>query len=157
MARKGTTKKREIAPDHRFNNTLVAKMITCIMRQGKKSIAENIVYAALQALIIKGEDISPIQIFEQSIANVTPQIEVRPRRIGGATYQIPMEVPAHRATALALRWLVTSAKARAGKSMIERLTNELLDAYHSRGGAITMRENKRKMAEANKAFAHYRW
>ena len=157
MARKGTVRKREIAGDNLFNNILLARMVTCIMREGKRAVAEKIVYKALESLKVKGEAIEPIKIFEQSIANVKPQIEVRPRRIGGATYQIPMEVPDNRATALALRWIITAAKERSGKSMIEKLTNELLDAYNNRGGAITARENKRKMAEANKALAHYRW
>lgn len=157
MARKGTVRKREIVGDNLFNNILLTRMITCIMREGKRAVAEKIVYKALESLKVKGEAIEPIKIFEQSIANVKPQIEVRPRRIGGATYQIPMEVPDNRATALALRWIITAAKDRSGKSMTEKLTNELLDAYNNRGGAITARENKRKMAEANKAFAHYRW
>lgn len=157
MARKGTVRKREIPGDHLFNNVLISRMITCIMRQGKRALAEKIIYQTLAGLKIKGESIEPIKVFEQSVSNVKPQIEVRPRRIGGATYQIPMEVPDSRATALALRWIITAAKERSGKSMIEKLTNELVDAYNNRGGAITVRENKRKMAEANKAFAHYRW
>ena len=157
MARKGVVRKRKISGDQLFGSVLVARLITCILRCGKRALSEKIVYKTLESLKIKGESIEPIKVFEQAIANVKPQVEVRPRRIGGATYQIPMEVPEHRATALALRWIVTSAKDRSGKSMIEKLSHELLDAYNNRGGAVTMRENKRKMAEANKAFAHYRW
>ena len=157
MARKGIVRKRKIAGDHLFDNILISRIITCIMRRGKRALAEKIVYKTLEGLKIKGEAAEPIKIFEQSIGNVKPQIEVRPRRIGGATYQIPMEVPDNRATLLALRWIITAAKERSGKSMVEKLTHELLDAYNNRGGAITVRENKRKMAEANKAFAHYRW
>jgi small subunit ribosomal protein S7 len=157
MARKGSVRKRETVRDQVFNSLLISKMVTCIMRKGKKALAEKIVYSTLQNLKNKVENTEPIKIFEQSIANVRPNVEVRPRRIGGATYQIPMEVSEHRAVALAMRWIVGCAEERSGRSMIDKLTSELMDAYNNRGGAVTMRENKRKMAEANKAFAHYRW
>jgi small subunit ribosomal protein S7 len=157
MSRKGSVRKRETAPDQLFNSVLISKMVTCVMRQGKKALAEKIVYSSLNNLKNKVEGAEPIKVFEQSIANVRPYVEARPRRIGGATYQIPMEVSEHRAVALAMRWIVGAAEERSGRSMIERLTNELMDAYNNRGGAVTTKENKRKMAEANKAFAHYRW
>ena len=157
MSRKGTARERKTPKDYLYGSVLVSKMINSIMLAGKKSIAEKIVYDALEKLKIEGDENKPIEIFHQSISNVMPKIEVRPQRVGGATYQIPTEVRERRAITLALRWIGLSAKARSGKSMTEKLTNELLDAYQNRGGAITTKENKRKMAEANKAFAHYRW
>jgi len=156
MARKGSTKKREVIPDPLFNNVLVAKLISYIMKEGKKAVAERIVYQSLEMLKSKGHP-EPVKALEQSISNVRPHVEVRPRRIGGATYQIPMEVSEKRSIALALRSIIASAQSRKDKSMPSKLTNEILDALNERGGAIAMRENKRKMAEANKAFAHYRW
>jgi small subunit ribosomal protein S7 len=156
MARKGSVKLREVSPDALFGNLLVGRFIAYMMREGKKSVSERIVYKTLEDLKTKGHT-DPIKALEQAVGNVRPHVEVRPRRIGGATYQIPMEVPDRRATALALRWIITSASARAGLSMVEKLSNELQDALNNRGGAVTMRENKRKMADANKAFAHYRW
>ena len=156
MARKGSAKQREVIPDPLFGNVLVSRFVSYMMMDGKKSKAERIIYKTLEELKTKGHP-DPIKALEQAVSNVRPHVEVRPRRIGGATYQIPMEVSDRRSTALALRWIITSAKGRSGKSMVDNFSNELLDALNNRGGAITMRENKIKMAEANKAFAHYRW
>jgi len=156
MARKGSIKKREVIPDPLFGNVLIARFVSYMMEDGKKSVAERIIYKALDGLKTKGHP-EPVKALEQAVTNVRPHVEVRPRRIGGATYQIPMEVSDRRSIALALRWIITSAKGRPGKSMVDKFSNEVLDALNNRGGAISMRENKRKMAEANKAFAHYRW
>jgi small subunit ribosomal protein S7 len=156
MSRKGTTKIREVTPDPLFSSILVSRFVSYIMQDGKKAVAEKIIYSALEGLKTKGHA-DPIKALEDAVNNVKPHVEVRPRRIGGATYQIPMEVSARRSSSLALRWIIASAKARAGVSMADKLLNEALDALNNRGGAVSMRENKRKMAEANKAFAHYRW
>ena len=156
MARKGSIKKREVVADPLFNNVVVTILMKYVMKQGKKTVAERIIYNMLDLLKEKGHS-DPIQTLEQAVSNVKPHIEVRPRRIGGTTYQIPMEVDSRRSTSLALRWMITSAKSRSGKSMTNKLADEVIDAFNNRGGAFTMRENKRKMAEANKAFAHYRW
>ncbi|NRA73890.1 MAG: 30S ribosomal protein S7 [Rickettsiales bacterium] len=156
MARKGSIKKREIIADPLFNNVLVTKFIRYVMKEGKKTVAERIIYTTLNMLKEKGHP-DPVQALETAVSNVRPHIEVRPRRIGGTTYQIPMEVDDVRSTSLALRWMITSAKSRSGKSMINKLADEITDALNNRGGAFNMRENKRKMAEANKAFAHFRW
>jgi small subunit ribosomal protein S7 len=156
MARKGSIKIREVVPDPLFSNVLVARFISYIMKEGKKAVAEKIIYKTLEGLKTKGHA-EPVKALEDAVSNVRPHVEVRPRRIGGATYQIPMEVSDRRSTALALRWIISCAKGRAGTSMIDKLSNEIMDALNNRGGAVTMRENKRKMAESNKAFAHYRW
>ncbi len=156
MSRKGSPSRREILPDPVFNKILVSKLVNYVMRSGKKSVAEKIVYGAFD-IIKKQTKLDPVEVFEQTVDNVRPAVEVRSRRVGGATYQVPMEVRDVRAIALALRWLVNSAQARSERCMKEKLAAEITDAYNNRGGAITMRENKRKMAEANKAFAHFRW
>ena len=156
MPRKGSIKKREIIADPLFNSILVTRFVTYIMKEGKKSVAERIIYGSLNALRSKGHS-EPVKSLEQAVSNVRPHIEVRPRRIGGTTYQIPMEVDDNRSIALALRWMIISAKGRSGRSMTNKLVDEIEDALNNRGGAFNMRENKRKMAEANKAFAHYRW
>ena len=156
MSRKGCVKRRPEVADPVFGSVLVAKLITRVMERGEKAIARRIVYGAFTQL--KGaEDSDRVKIFEQAVDNVRPRIEVRPRRVGGATYQVPTEVEERRAIALALRWMVNFAQGRSGKSMVEKLSNEIMDAYNNRGGAVNMRETKRKMAEANKAFSHYRW
>jgi small subunit ribosomal protein S7 len=156
MARKGSTKIREATPDPLFGSVLVSRFVSYIMKEGKKAVAEKIIYGTLDGLKAKGHP-EPVKALEDAVSNVRPHVEVRPRRIGGATYQIPMEVSDRRSTALALRWIISCAKARSGTSMVDKLLNETLDALNNRGGAVGMRENKRKMAEANKAFAHYRW
>jgi len=156
MPRKREVRKREILPDPKYHEPLVAKFMNGIMRRGKKSLGERIFYGALD--IIKDKTHSdPLQIFNQAMDKVRPLIEVRPRRVGGATYQVPVEVRPARKTALAIRWIIGFAKQRAEKTMEEKLSGELIDAANNRGAAIKKKEDTHKMAEANKAFAHYRW
>jgi len=156
MPRRAKVKKREIPPDAKYHSTIVARLINKVMMRGKKSTAESIVYDALR---IMEQEVSkePVSILEQAVKNATPLLEVKPRRVGGATYQVPVEVRQDRALSLALRWLVGSARDRAGKSMAEKLAAELSDAAQRQGATIKRRENVHKMAEANRAFAHYRW
>jgi len=156
MPRQGVVEKREPLPDAKYNSTLIARLINRIMLNGKKSTAEQIVYDAL-GLIEKREKRDPIGVLEQAIKNVTPILEVKPRRVGGATYQVPIEVRPKRSLALAIRWLVNSARARAGKSMAEKLAAEVAEAAKGQGAAVKKREDTHRMAEANRAFAHYRW
>ena len=156
MSRRHRAEKREINPDPKYGNLVVSKFMNSIMYQGKKSVAETIVYGAFE--IIEGKTKgSPIQVFEQALDNVMPSIEVRSRRVGGATYQVPVEVPPNRRRALAIRWLVTAARKRGENNMTEKLAAELLDASNNRGTAVKKREDTHKMAEANRAFSHYRW
>jgi small subunit ribosomal protein S7 len=156
MPRKREVRKREVLPDPKFRDAMIAKFINGLMRRGKKGLAERIFYGSLD--IIKDRTHSdPIKIFSQAMDNVKPLIEVRPRRVGGATYQVPVEVRPERKTALAIRWIIGYAKARSEKTMEEKLSGELIDAANSRGAAIKKKEDTHKMAEANKAFAHYRW
>jgi len=156
MPRKGTVEKRKVAPDPKYNSEVVAKFINCLMKDGKKSIARSIFYEALD-IIAKRTKKDPLEVFNKALENTKPLMEVRSRRVGGATYQVPIEVRPSRAQALAIRWLINYARARSGKSMAEKLAAELLDAYNNRGGAIKKKEDTHRMAEANKAFAHYRW
>jgi len=156
MPRRREVTKREILPDPKYKNTLVARFINKIMNRGKKSVAEGILYGALGIIQERAKE-DPLKLFEKSVSNVKPIIEVKSRRVGGATYQVPTEVRQERRTALAIRWLITYAKERSEKSMEEKLAAELMDAANNRGGAIKKREDVHKMAEANKAFAHYRW
>lgn len=156
MPRKREVRKREVLPDPKFHDTLIAKFVNGIMRRGKKSSAEGTFYRALD--IIKEKTHSdPVKIFGQAMNNVKPVIEVRPRRVGGATYQVPVEVRPERKVALAIRWIIGFSKARSEKTMEEKLSAELIDAANNRGAAIKKKEDTHKMAEANKAFAHYRW
>ncbi len=156
MPRKREVKKREILPDPKYHDALTAKFINGIMRRGKKSVAEGIFYHALD--IVKDKTHSdPVKVFAQAMNNVKPLIEVRPRRVGGATYQVPVEVRPERKVALAIRWIIGFAKQRSEKTMEEKLSAELIDAANNRGAAIKKKEDTHKMAEANKAFAHYRW
>ena len=159
MPRKGPVKPREIMPDPVYQDVLVHKLINKVMVDGKKSKAEKIVYTAMKILAEKtGEE--PLAALHKAIENIKPVMEVRPRRVGGSTYQVPMEVPPRRQESLALRWLVEAARSRSGKgnyTMVEKLSNELYDAYNERGGAVKKKEDTHRMAEANKAFAHYRW
>jgi small subunit ribosomal protein S7 len=156
MPRKKNTQKREPAPDHRYHNTVVQKFINSIMEAGKKRTAERIFYGAMD--IIKKKNGDPtLNTFKQAIENVKPALEVKSRRVGGANYQVPVEVRPERRISLAFRWLREAARARKGKSMEERLAMELLDAASNQGAAVKKREDTHKMAEANKAFAHYRW
>ncbi len=156
MPRKGAVPKRQILPDPRFNSKVLSRFINKVMLAGKKSTAEKITYAALEMVGEKlGRD--PMDVFTQALGNAMPLVEVRPRRVGGATYQVPMEIRAERKTSLALRWLITAARKRSGKTMIDRLSAELIDASNNTGSAIRQRDERHKMAEANKAFAHYRF
>ena len=156
MSRRAQATRREILPDAKYHNETVARFINKVMTQGKKSVAERIVYGALDIMGQQGAK-EPVTALEQAVKNVTPQLEVKPRRVGGATYQVPIEVRPERGLSLALRWLVASARARAGKSMAEKLAAELSDASQGQGVTIKKREDTHKMAEANRAFAHYRW
>ncbi len=156
MPRRARVTKREILTDAKYNNVTTAKLINKIMMCGKKSTAERIVYGALQ-IIEQQESKDPVSVLEQAVRNATPLLEVKPRRVGGATYQVPVEVRPNRSLPLAIRWLVASAKARTGKSMAEKLAAELSDASKGQGTAIKKREDTHRMAEANRAFAHYRW
>ena len=156
MPRRREVTKREILPDPKYKNTLVAKFVNNIMKRGKKSVAEGILYGALDIIQERAKE-DPLKLFEKSVSNVKPVIEVKSRRVGGATYQVPTEVRPERRTALAIRWLISYARERSEKSMEEKLAAELIDAANNRGGAVKKREDVHKMAEANKAFAHYRW
>ena len=156
MSRRHSAEKREINPDAKFGNLVISKFMNTIMIQGKKSVAEAIVYGALEAIEGKTKS-DPIKVFEQALDNVMPSIEVRSRRVGGATYQVPVEVRSTRRTALAMRWLIDAARKRGENTMPRKLAAELLEASENRGGAVKKREDVHRMAEANKAFAHYRW
>ena len=156
MARRASSIKREVIPDAKYRSTTVSRMIVKIMEQGQKRVAEKIVYSALEKL---GQQVSkdPVAALEQAVKNVTPLLQVKPRRVGGATYQVPVEVAPDRGLFLALSWLIQSARARKGKPMYERLADELAEAFQGQGNTIKKREDTHKMAEANRAFAHYRW
>ena len=156
MSRRHSADKREVIPDPKFGNIIITKFMNSIMYDGKKSAAESIVYGALAMIETKTKQ-NPITVFEQALDNVMPSIEVRSRRVGGATYQVPVEVRPERAQALAIRWLITAARARSEKTMSARLSGELMDASQNRGNAVKKREDTHKMAEANRAFSHYRW
>ncbi|HTV73848.1 MAG TPA: 30S ribosomal protein S7 [Candidatus Acidoferrales bacterium] len=156
MPRKGPAPKRQILPDPRYNSKVLARFINKVMLAGKKSVAEGITYGALDLVAEKmGRD--AMDVFTQALGNTMPMVEVRPRRVGGATYQVPMEVRPDRRQAMAMRWLIQYARKRPGRSMEEKLAGELMDAANNQGAAIKKREETHKMAEANKAFAHYRW
>ncbi len=156
MSRRRKAEKRKILPDPKFGDVIISKFMTCLMVDGKKYSAEKIVYGALERIRQKlGNE--PLNVFKEALENVKPQVEVRSRRVGGATYQVPMEVRSSRSQALAIRWLIDASRKRGENTMVERLSNELMDAASSRGLAIKKREETHKMADANKAFAHYRW
>ncbi len=156
MPRKGPAKKREIAPDPVYGNKLLSRLVNRVLINGKKSAAEKIVYGAL-AIVEEKTKKPGVQAFEEALKNVMPVIEVRPRRVGGATYQVPVEVRPERKVSLALRWIVTNSRKRSGHTMTEKLAGELLDAMNNTGASVKKKEDGHKMAEANKAFAHYRW
>jgi small subunit ribosomal protein S7 len=156
MARRNRAVKRVVEPDTKYNSQLVASFINKLMVSGKKTVAASIFYDALDIVAERAKK-PGLEVFEQAIKNVTPLIEVRPRRVGGATYQVPLEVRPDRRQSLAIRWLVTTARTRSGKSMAEKLAAELLDASNNQGATVKKREDTHKMAEANRAFAHYRW
>ena len=156
MSRRRRAEKREVLPDPKFGDTVITKFMNSVMYAGKKSVAERIVYGALEAIEGKAKG-NPVEVFHEALSNVMPNLEVRSRRVGGATYQVPMEVRAERRQALAIRWLIKAARDRSETTMIGRLSGELLDASNNRGEAVKMRENSHRMAEANRAFSHYRW
>jgi len=156
MSRKRVISKREVLPDPKFNNPTAAKFINSLMRQGKKSTAQAILYDALEIVRQKSKD-DPLSVFQKAVGNVKPVVEVKSRRVGGSTYQVPTEVKPSRSSALGMRWLISFAKARGEKSMAARLAGELMDAASGRGASVKKREDTHKMADANKAFAHYRW
>ena len=156
MPRRREVPKRVILPDPKYGSEMLAKFVNMIMERGKKSVAEKIVYGALDTIAEKGKD-NPMGTLEQALDNVRPIVEVKSRRVGGATYQVPIEVRSVRRTALAMRWIIDASRKRGEKSMARRLAGELLDAADSRGAAVKKREDVHRMAEANKAFAHYRW
>ena len=157
MPRRKLVEKRVIEPDSRFNSVLVSKFVNGLMERGKKNLARRIFYNAMDIMETKVTDADPLTVFEKAMEQVRPRVEVKSRRVGGATYQVPIEVATNRRNALAIRWLVGFSKKRSGKSMSEKLAAELIDAYNNRGASVKKREDTLKMAEANKAFAHYRW
>ena len=157
MSRRNVAAKREILPDPKFGNRTLSKFMNIVMQSGKKSVAEKIVYGALDQVAEKNKSGEPLDVFEKALENIRPMVEVKSRRVGGATYQVPIEVRGERGMALAMRWLVDSARKRGEKTMGLRLAGEILDANESKGTAVKKREDTHRMAEANKAFAHYRW
>jgi small subunit ribosomal protein S7 len=156
MSRKKTQPKKVVIPDPIFNSTIIPKLINSIMYDGKKVVAEKIVYDAIEKIKSKTKE-EPINVFNEAINNIKPTVEVRSRRVGGATYQVPVEVKTKRAQALAIRWLVDASRKRKDKHMSDKIFNELYDAYEKKGSAVKKREDVHKMAESNKAFAHFRW
>ncbi|MBW1607123.1 MAG: 30S ribosomal protein S7 [Deltaproteobacteria bacterium] len=156
MPRRREVPERIIVPDFKYNNKLVSRFIKCIMSDGKKSTAESILYDAFDIIEQKAKE-SPLKIFEQALENVKPMIEVKSRRVGGSTYQVPTEIRPSRKTALGIRWIISFARKRSEKGMVDKLAAELLDAANKRGASVKKREDTHKMADANKAFAHYRW
>ena len=156
MSRKGQARVREAVPDPKFHDRTVTKFVNVVMGRGKKSVAERILYGALDLVADRSKE-DGLTVFKRALDNVRPAVEVRSRRVGGANYQVPVEVRPLRRSSLAMRWLVTAARARGEKSMVDRLANEVLEAANNRGGAVKKREDTHRMAEANRAFAHYRW
>jgi small subunit ribosomal protein S7 len=156
MPRKGHVSKREKTPDPKYNDLLVQRLVNCVMLDGKKSTATRIVYGAFEYIGEKTKE-EPLKVFHKAMDNIKPEIEVKARRVGGATYQVPVEVRLNRKLSLGVRWLIRYARERSEKTMLEKLAAEILDASNNKGGAVKKREDTHKMAEANKAFAHYRW
>ena len=157
MPRRKIVEKRQVTPDPRFNSVLVSKFTNGIMERGKKSVAQRIFYDAMDIVAAKVTDDDPLTVFEEAMDKVRPKVEVKSRRVGGATYQVPMEVRQTRRNALAIRWIISFARSRSGRSMSEKLAAEIMDAYNNRGAAVKKRDDTHRMAEANKAFTHYRW
>lgn len=157
MSRRKVAEKRPTLPDARFQSVLVSKFTNGLMERGKKSVARRIFYDAMDIIAVKLPEEEPLIVFEEAMDKVRPRVEVKSRRVGGATYQVPMEVRQTRRNALAIRWIIDFAQSRSGRSMSEKLAAELLDAYNERGAAVKKRDDTHRMAEANKAFAHYRW
>ena len=156
MSRRHSAEKRQVNPDPKFTDIVITKFMNAVMEQGKKSVAERIVYGALDKMEARAKS-NPVQLFHQALENVMPAVEVRSRRVGGATYQVPVEVRPERRQALAIRWIISAARARNESTMVDKLSGELLDASGNRGNAVKKREDTHKMAEANRAFSHYRW
>jgi small subunit ribosomal protein S7 len=156
MPRRGRVRLRKIEPDYFYNSTLIARFTNTVLRKGKKSVAERIVYGAMERVKQKTKE-DPLKVFEKAVENIRPLLETKSRRVGGATYQVPVEVPLSRSSSLGVRWLVKYSKERAGKSMEDKLAAEIIDALNNRGGAFKKKEDTHKMAESNRAFAHYRW
>ena len=156
MSRRHKAEKREVNPDPKFSDIVLSKFMNAVMKEGKKSTAERIVYGALERMEAKAKS-DPVQMFHQALENVMPAVEVRSRRVGGATYQVPVEVRSERRQALAIRWIINAARSRNENTMVDRLSGELLDAASNRGSAVKKREDTHKMADANRAFSHYRW
>ena len=156
MSRRRAAEKRDILPDAKFGDVVVSKFMNVVMVDGKKSAAENIVYGAFEMIEKRGGS-DPVKMFHEALENIKPQLEVRSRRVGGATYQVPIDVRPARAQALAFRWLIGTARNRSENTMVERLSSELMDAANNRGAAVKKREDTHRMAEANRAFSHYRW
>ncbi len=157
MAKKFTASSQQLKPDPKFHSKLVAKFINCLMLDGKKNTAQCVFYDAMDIIEKKIKDVPPLDVFEKAINNTKPLIEVRSKRVGGASYQVPMQVNPKRQQSLAFRWILASARGKKGKPMAQRLAAEFIDAYNEQGGAMTTRENIHRMAEANKAFAHFAW
>ncbi len=157
MAKKFTASSQQLKPDAKYNNKLVSKFMNCLMWDGKKSTAQRVFYDAMDIISKNVNDVEALEVFEKAINNVKPLLEVRSKRIGGASYQVPMQVSSKRQQSLAFRWILASARGKKGKPMCERLASELIDAYNEHGTAMTTRENVHRMAEANKAFAHFAW
>ena len=157
MSRRRQATRRKIAPDAKFNHVLVSRLISTVMVCGKKSVAQRIVYGAFDQITEKNPATNPLEILQKAVDNAKPRIETKPRRVGGATYQVPLEVPSDRQAALALRWIVDFADARKGQPMKQALAAEIMEAYQGQGNAIRKRDEVHKMAQANKAFAHFRW
>ena len=157
MSRRRRAETRKVLPDPKFGDLVVTKFMNYVMYEGKKAVAESIMYGAFDIMEAKRRDIGPLETFHAALDNVAPSMEVRSRRVGGATYQVPTEVRPERRRALAIRWLITAARGRNDKTMVERLSSELMDAASNRGNAVKKREDTHRMAEANRAFSHYRW
>jgi len=156
MPRRGTIKKKKLKPDHAYSSRLISQFVNAVMMGGKKSVAEKIIYGSMDTIKERSKE-DPLKTYEKAMANVRPMLETKSRRVGGATYQVPLEVRDSRATSLAIRWIIRYAKDRPGKTMIDKMANEILDAANNRGGSVKKKEDTHKMAEANRAFAHYRW
>jgi small subunit ribosomal protein S7 len=157
MSRKHSNFTRDILPDPKFGSLVISRFINMVMQSGKKSVAERIVYGAIETIEERNKSATPVELIEQALDNVSPMVEVKSRRVGGATYQVPVEVRPKRRQALAMRWIIDAARSRSEKSMPQRLAGELMEAMEQRGSAVKKREDVHRMAEANKAFSHYRW
>jgi small subunit ribosomal protein S7 len=157
MSRRRRAVKRPVSPDPKFNSTLVSRLVNIVMKRGKRSTAQRIVYGAFDEIATKNPTVNPLDVLQRAVDNAKPRLEVKPRRVGGATYQVPLEVPADRQVSLAMRWIVDFADSRKGQPMNKALAAEILEAYQGQGNAIRKRDDVHKMAQANKAFAHFRW